>query len=102
TLRIAKEREQEDPESPEDRRQDSVPGQPRRCRENERREDEDPTLPGEGNLQLATPIPWVRAIASMRSLIKSFSFFNRFSSSSSASDSRGLPASDSSRCSWSR
>src|SRR6266568_3298886 len=72
---IAKEREQEDAESAEDRRQDSVPGRPGRRRENQRREDEDPALPGDGNLQFATPTRYVRAIASMRSLIKSFSFF---------------------------
>src|SRR6266542_1339285 len=101
-LGIAKERQQEDPENSEDRRQDSVPGHPGRRRENQRREDEDPALPGEGNPQFATPTRYVRAIASMRSLIKSFSFFNLFSSSSSSSDSRGLPASISSRCSWSR
>src|SRR6266542_2277485 len=99
-LGIAKERQQEDSESPEDRRQDSVPDHRGRHRENQRREDEDPALPGEGNPQLATPTRYVRAIASMRSLIKSFSFFNLFSSSSSSSDSRGLPASISSRWSW--
>ena len=59
-------------------------------RERQRREDEDPALAGDGNPQWATPSRWLRAIASMRSLIRSFSFLRRFSSISSSSESRGF------------